>query len=523
MRRAFHPRFDWQPRLLNTPPTSTLAPNVEPSAPPPAPKPAGLRRSAADGARWSFVAFAGKQVIRMGFGLGLARVLGPADYGVVAQALVFLTFLALFLDQGLGSTVIQRQELPPRLLATAFQLSIAVSIVLAGLTVAGAPLLGDFFHTPAVTDVLRVLAISVLLQGLVVVPQAVVTRDLRMKGIAVREVVSAVLGGLVGLVAALEGAGYWSLVVQSITTDAIVLLVTAVMVRRLPLRGAFSDLRQIWGFSSKIFGIQFLSYLGRNMDNLLVGRYLGPTSLAYYSISYRTMMVPIQGFTFAAGRVTLPVFSRMQNDLPRFREAFLDTMQVLAAVTMPLMALSAAAAPIAIPFVLGDSWEPAVVPFQLLAITGTLQGVTSAFAPALIAAGRPEAALRAQLVNAVSSVIAFAIGLHWGIEGVAAAYSIAGVLVSTPYSLKVVGSVLHIDARSMLSVLAPPLLSALALAGAYLCVRQILDVAGTPDIAILVAAALVGIAGYLAVFRIVWPHQAAHVTYHAKLLAGRGA
>jgi teichuronic acid exporter len=510
---------------LNPPPISTLPEGVESSAKstPPAQEPAGLRRSAADGARWSFVAFAGKQVIRMAFGLGLARVLGPADYGVVAQALVFLTFLALFLDQGLGSTVIQRQELTQRLLATAFLLSIAVSVVLAGLTVAGAPLLGDFFRTPAVTDVLRVLSISVLLQGLVVVPQAVLTRHLRMRGIAVREVASALIGGALGVIAALEGAGYWALVVQSVTTDAIVLLVTAIMVGSMPLRGAFADLRQIWGFSSKIFGIQFLSYLGRNMDNLLVGRYLGATSLAYYSISYRTMMVPIQGFTFAAGRVTLPVFSRMQGDPRRFREAFLDTMQVLAAVTMPLMALSAASAPIAIPLVLGDTWKPAVVPFQILAVTGTLQGVTSAFAPALIAAGKPAAALRAQLVNAVVSVIAFAIGLHWGIEGVAAAYTIAGVLLSTPYALLVVGSVLHIEARRILAVLAPPLLSALALAGVWICIRQILSVAGVPDIAILVVASLVGVAGYLSVFQIIWPNHAAHIVYHAKLLAGRGA
>jgi O-antigen/teichoic acid export membrane protein len=510
---------------LSTPPSSTLPNGVESSGEAQAatPQPEGLRRSAAEGARWSFVAFAGKQVIRMLFGLGLARVLGPDDYGVVAQALVFLTFLALFLDQGLGATVIQRQDLTDRLLATAFVLSIAVSVALAGLTVAGAPLLGDFFHTPAVTDVLRVLAVSVLLQGLAVVPQAVLTRHLRMKGIALREVASALFGGAVGVVVALEGGGYWALVVQSITTDAVVLLVTMMMVGSMPIRGALSDLREIWAFSSKVFGIQFLAYLSRNMDNLLVGRYLGPAALAFYSISYRTMMVPIQGFTFAAGRVTLPVFSRMQGDPRRFREAFLDTVQVLAAVTMPLMALSAVSAPIAIPLVLGDRWEPAVVPFQILAVVGTLQGVTSAFAPALIAAGRADAALRAQLVNAVVSVGAFAIGLQWGIEGVAAAYTIAGVLLSTPYSLFVVGGVLEVRIARMVAVLVPPLLSALALAGVWLVADELLDEFGASGIVTLALASPLAILAYLSVFGAIWPERAAHVAYHARLLAGRAA
>jgi O-antigen/teichoic acid export membrane protein len=510
---------------LSTPPTSTLHDSVESSTTSGsgAPQPEGLRRSAADGARWSFVAFAGKQAIRMLFGLGLARILGPDDYGVVAQALVFLTFLALFLDQGLGATVIQRQELTDRLLATAFVLSLVVSVVLAGLTVAGAPLLGDFFHTPEVADVLRVLAVSVLLQGFAVVPQAVLTRHLRMRAIALREVASALLGGAVGVIAAIDGAGYWALVVQSVTADAIALLATALMVRRMPVRGAFADLRSIWGFSSRVFGIQFLAFLSRNMDNLLVGRYLGPTQLAYYSISYRTMMVPIQGFTFAAGRVTLPVFSRMQGDKRRFREAFLDTIQVLASVTMPLMALSAVSAPIAIPLVLGDSWGPAVVPFQILAGTGILQGVTSTFAPALIAAGRADAALRAQLVNAVTSVAAFAIGLHWGIEGVAAAYTIAGVTLAAPYALVVVGRVLQLSVARMLSVLLPPLISAIALAAVWIAVDQLLEVTDLARILILVIATVIAVPTYFGVFWLTWPRQAKHIIYHAKLLAGRAA
>jgi PST family polysaccharide transporter len=199
-----------------------------------------------------------------------------------------------------------------------------VAIVLGGLTALCAGVIANFFHNPDLRGVLRVLSVSIVLEGLCVAPDSLLQRQLRMRAVAIREWLAAIFAGIVALIAALAGAGYWSLVVQVMVNDVVTLVVLLALVGRLPLRGSWQTVKEISGFSTKVFLTQFLSFSLRNSDNLLVGRFLGSAQLAYYSISYRTMMLPVQALAVSSGRVTLPVYSRLQGHRDRFHRAFLD-------------------------------------------------------------------------------------------------------------------------------------------------------------------------------------------------------
>src|SRR5262249_31484866 len=161
--------------------------------------------------RWSFLAYVGQQGVRSLFVLALARIIGPHEFGVVALAMVFLSFMTILYSQGVGPTLIQRPKLDDRLIASAVWMIVVVAIALGGLTALCAGVIANFFHNPDLRGVLRVLSVCIVLEGLCVAPDSLLQRQLRMRAVAIREWLAAIFAGIVALIAALAGAGYWSL------------------------------------------------------------------------------------------------------------------------------------------------------------------------------------------------------------------------------------------------------------------------------------------------------------------------
>ena len=162
-----------------------------------------FRISAASAARWGFISFAGEQFLRLALTVPLARVLGPDNWGILAQAAIYISFTSLFIDQGFGAALIQKKTVVPRDLGSAFWLNIGSATLLAAITVPLAPLVANFFHTPELTSVLLVLSLAFILRGLGVVPRALLTRDLKMRTLAFVQIGSALVAGAIAICAAL--------------------------------------------------------------------------------------------------------------------------------------------------------------------------------------------------------------------------------------------------------------------------------------------------------------------------------
>jgi PST family polysaccharide transporter len=466
-----------------------------------------LRKPAAKAVTWSFVGSTGKQGVRFVFVLFLARLVGPEDFGITAQAMTFVTFVSLFLDQGIGTTLIQRLRLDQVAIATLFWLNAATTGVMVLLTFFGAPLIADFFGPHQLEVLIRVLAIDVLFLGFDVIPRAMLSRELRFRSLALAEVGGAVIGGIAGVAAALSVEGYWALVVQTIVADAAITIMLVILAPKPPMRrGSFRVLRDLLGFSSRVLGSTFLGYAARNLDNVFVGKYLGATPLALYSLSYRTLMVPIISLSQVTNRVALPVYARVQDDLPRVRRAYLESNRLIALVAFPLMLGVLVEAPRGVPLLFGDVWKPAVVPMQILAITGMRQAVQSTLGPLLYGLGRADWALRWSLGTTALYVVSFIIGLKWGITGVAAGYTIAGFLAA-PVAVWMSGRLAQFTLRQYGAVLAPAFVGSLAFAGVAYASGAGLDALGVPAAVVLLLTATVGVVTYVGVLRLVWPHE----------------
>jgi PST family polysaccharide transporter len=465
-----------------------------------------IKVAAARGAKWSFVGATGRQMVRFVFLLFLARLVGPADFGIAAQAATFIILVSVLLDQGLGATIIQRRALTGDIVGSAYWINTVATLLLTVGTFAAAPLVAKFFRTNELTAVVQVLSLSVLFQGLAVIPRAMISRHLGFKRTAVADLVGPLAGGLAGVAAAAAGAGYWALIVQTVCSDALVAGILFAYAGRPAGRATRAGLGEVFGFSGRVFGVSVMTYLGRNLDNVLVGRVFGATQLAFYSLSYRTLMVPVMSLGMVANRVALPVFSRLQDDTDQLRRSYLAVTRVIALIAIPLMAFTVVEAPYAVPVLFGDEWTAAVVPMQILAVTGMRQSVQSTTSPLLIALGKTKLLVRFGGGSVLVYSASFFVGVQWSIAAVAACYAVVDFLIA-PVVVRISGRLLAFSAWDYLTVLLPAAAASAILAATAEAAVLLLEGAGMPIGVTLAASSFVGVLSFLAAVRYLWPDE----------------
>lgn len=478
-----------------------------------------LRTQVSQGVRWGVIASIATQVGRFAFVAALMRMLGPENFGIVGQATVYITITYIFLHLGTAATIIQRPQLDKAEVGSAWWVNVVLGSALAGLTVVTAPVLAGFFRTEQLTAVLRVLAICFVLKAMAVVPMALLYRGMRFRSLGIAEIGSTLLGGALAVVAAANGAGYWALVVQTVAMDAIYLTALFWIGGRPELSWSTTAARRLWSFSSRVMGSELVRYMSENSDKFLVARFLGATSLGFYSLAYRVLQLPLLMME-QGGRVILPTFSRLQGDRERLARVFLRMSESVALVVCPLMTLTILCAPVAVPAVFGEAWAPAVVPLQLLAAMTIQYLIFSISGAVVLAVGHADWEFRWSMFTMVVALISFAIGINWGITGVAAAYLIMGLALS-PIRFMIIQRVIPLSAWGYLRSLTPAVASSSALCGAWLLVTAALG--GTASGLTLVACGSVaGLAAYLVAARVLWPQDLRYQLEFARLVVRGG-
>jgi O-antigen/teichoic acid export membrane protein len=195
-----------------------------------------------------------------------------------------------------------------------------------------------------------------------------------------------------------------------------------------------ASLRDLGGFSVRVFGTRVLFYLNRNADNLLIGRFLGPAALGAYAVAYNVMLAPMSRIARPVVEVLFPAFSRMQDDPERIGSLWLRANRLVAAITIPAMAGLMVVASEFVTVVLGDQWSAAVPVIQILAWVGLMQSLQQLNSSILQARDRTGDLLRYSVIVLVASLTAFGVGIQWGIVGVAAAYAVSSTIVEPYYA-----------------------------------------------------------------------------------------
>lgn len=423
-----------------------------------------LREAAARGVGWSALQATASRILSALVFVLLARLLEPDAFGVVAVASVFVAFMTVLVDQGFSQALVQRASLDRRHLDTAFWANLAAGAVVVALVAGAASPLADLFDEPDLAPILRALSLAVVASALGAVPTALLRRRLAFATLALRGLLSIAAGGLAGLTAALAGLGAWSLVIQLVVQASVETTVVWSTCDWRPGRSvSWSSARDLLSFGASVTGTSLLNFLNRRSDDFLIGLVLGSTALGLYTVAYKLLLLMTDVLTRTIEVVAFPVFSRVQDDPPRFVRGFYAANRASLAVATPAYLFVAAFAPEVVEVAFGPEWSDSAPVLRALAFIGILQASLLFNATLVGAAGRPDLALLVTAVNGVANVVAFALVVSNGILAVAVSYVVVGYLLA-PLSLWSVRRVLPYDIRTYLRLYVPPLIgSAVAL------------------------------------------------------------
>jgi O-antigen/teichoic acid export membrane protein len=390
-----------------------------------------FKQSVSSAVSWSFAGQVIAQTLQTAISVVLARVLSPREFGLVGMVTVFTGFSVMVASMGFGAALIQIPKLEDRHLNTIFWINLIAGTALSALLLVAAPFIADFYRQPQLANVCRACAPAVFFQLTTAVPIAMRNRSLGFKGLVITESIAGVVAGGVAIVLALKHFGPYALVAQ---TFAMAATNSALLWKRCPFRPSFKmdrgALRELFGFSSQLFGFQFVNYWMRNADNLLVGKFVGVEALGAYSRAYMWMLIPMAQVSQVVSRVMFPALSRVQHDIPRVKRLYLRTASAIALVTFPLMLGMMVVCELFVLTLLGERWRSVVPLLEILAVVGLMQSIGTTTGLIYQSLGRTDLQLYWGIGAGVVTFAAFVIGLPWGVLGVTVAYALRSVLLA---------------------------------------------------------------------------------------------
>mgnify|MGYP000208556797 CR=1 FL=1 len=388
--------------------------------------------SAVNNARWIAASQAAKIAVQFISVAVLARLLTPADYGLIAMVWVVGNLATLLRDMGTAAAIVQEPDLTDETTNSVYWFNVAVGTSLClGLLALSHPIAG-VFRTDAVVQLLYALAPTFLISSLGSVHRALLERRSAFRIVATVEIATSVFGLIVTIVAAWFGAGAMSFVLGMLTMSTVSTVAFWNSARWRPGRIAGSErFRAVLRFSGHLSAFNLVNYFARNADAFVIGRYLGASALGIYSTAYKVMLFPLQNMTFVANRALFPVMCRFKTTA-EMRSLYLKSVSVIAMLTAPLMA---GVFVLREPFIhtfLGAKWHAAADVLIWLAPVGFLQSIVSTTGTVSMVRGRTDQLMVIGLVVAGLQVISFFIGVRWGVMGVASCYFVANLIGAVP-------------------------------------------------------------------------------------------
>lgn len=354
-------------------------------------------------------------VLRLLFNAALARILVPEDFGVVAVAMVFTTFFSLLSDMGLGAGIIQNKELSRDDIGNIFAFSLRLGLVLMGAFALLSFPMAHFYGNQALVPVGMLLSIQLFFNTLNVVPNALLLKQKEFKKVALRILCACLTSGTVGIVLALLGLKYYALAVQAIL-DALFIFGWNYFSTRPPMARKPSrvSLEKIRSYSSYLFGFNLVNYFARNLDNLLIGKYMGAAQLGYYDKSYKLMLYPVNNLTHVITPVLHPILSEHQNDKAYIYDKYRQVVKVLSLLGAFITPFFWFASEEIIPILYGKQWLPAIPCLQWMALAMWAQMILSSAGTIFQSLGDTRRLLWSGSMNAVLVVVFIIAGLVEG-------------------------------------------------------------------------------------------------------------
>ncbi|MDT0156346.1 lipopolysaccharide biosynthesis protein [Microbacterium sp. ARD32] len=384
-----------------------------------------LAQAAAKGALFTLSAQASRIILQLASVVVLARMLSPHDYGLLAIVLVAVGFGEIFRDFGLTSASIQAPELTNAQRDNLFWVNALIGAVLASAMFCLSWPLSAMTAEPDLLGITQWLSLTFVLNGLATQHRANLMRDLKLRGLAVVDVLAAAIALAAAILAAAAGVGYWALVVQQLTTGLVILVGVVIVGRWLPRAYSRStSIRTLMRFGWSIVATNLIGYASRQVDTMVVAMRFGTAPLGLYNRAYQLVTTPLGQVRSPLQSVALPLLSRVQQDGPRFNAYVIAAQLALGYLLgIPLAIVAGLAEPV-VRIMLGAAWIEAAPMMQMFAIAGLLTTVSFVGYWVYLARGLGTQLFRYTMVTTAIKIVCIVIGSFFGVFGVAVAFAV---------------------------------------------------------------------------------------------------
>lgn len=398
--------------------------------------PEGLKQRSVRGSFVTVLSQAAKMAIQLGSQIILARLLFPAEFGLLAMAYPVIAFVQVFNDIGLGQAIIQRPTLVPAQVSALFWVNIAISCTLACAVALLSPVASWVYGEPQLIGILLALSMTLPIAATSISPAALLARQMRFGVMARNEVLAMLAGAATTILCAWSGFSYWSLVIGQfanvVTTNILVWLASSWR----PTAPVFN--KAVWDdvkFGGNLTASNFATFLTTSGDNVIVGLTTGKVALGLYDRSYNLVVRPIGQMMAPLSRVAVPLLSRLAHQEEEYRATYLQIFRIAVLLVVPAMLVCIANAPALIDVLLGPRWRDAAPIFAWICVGGLTSSIYLSAYWLFVSQGRATELRNFSILAAVINLTSYLIGSWWGVVGIAMASSLGFVFITTPLML----------------------------------------------------------------------------------------
>lgn len=376
-----------------------------------------LKKQAISGIFWTFLQQFSNRIITFLVSIILARLLLPEEFGLIAMISVFYSIARILIESGLTQSIIRSEDVDEEEYSTVFYFNFFVSIIVYFLLFQSAPLVSSFYNQNQLTNIIRAYGVILVINSLSSIQFTKLSKSMNFKTQIIVAVPSMIIGSLVGIYLAYHKFGVWSLVYAEIVKASLTTLQVFWYSKWVPLlKFNYFKLKKHLKFGLNMMFSYLLDVVYKNIYVIFIGKFYSSEQLGYYSRADLLKQLPVANLVFALNKVTLPLFSSINNDAEKLKRAYQKIMSLITFVIAPLLVFMVVLAEPIIVLLFTEKWLPSVPYFQLLAFVGILQPIQSYNMNILLVKGESKLYLILEVSKKIIITISVLFTYQYGIN-----------------------------------------------------------------------------------------------------------
>ena len=418
------------------------------------------------GLKWRMIGQVASQVTQILTQFLLIYFLSPKEFGLMGQALVFIGFANFFVELGLASSIIREKEVHQTQLSSIFWLTNLIGLSFAFLLFVISKQLAllytqDQSQIDLLTQMMMVSSLNYIITSSSMVPINLLKRKLQFDKVTKIDTFAILISCLLAILGAYLGFGVWALILQNLSRNLIILVLSYRYHPWLPdFRFSYASIQSNLNYGWHLLGFNLANYSSTNIDQFLIGKYIGANALGIYSKAYELMLIPLKQISTVISSVMFPILSKIQDDHAQARILYLKGISYIATITFPLMLTLMIFSREFVLCFFGEKWIDLIDLLHIFCPLGMLISVGTTVGWLYLSQGKSKLMFQWELGAGFLKIISILIGLNWGMKGIAIAYTTLMFLLN-PASFWLSGSLIALPLISFYQRLAPILFFAI--------------------------------------------------------------